>query len=142
MPEESFLFKLAFLPKSSSIYSESPWGDTDNNWRLVMSQRNKEKFLNGVRNLATLPARIEEFLQPATWSELFKDLAIKFGLVVGWTLIGGLAVYHMSPGKIAARIVVLVMLCFLIVFGAMLLFSVFRIWHKLFRISFPVDTKG
>ena len=40
MPEESFLFKLAFLPKSSSIYSESPWGDTDK-WRHIMSRNNR-----------------------------------------------------------------------------------------------------
>ena len=108
----------------------------------MLNNHNEKKFTSNARELSTLRERLEEALRPATWAELFKDLAIKFGLVVGWWLITGFALFTMPSGEIAARIVVLVMLCFFIVFSAMLLFSVFRIWHKLFRISFPIGTKG
>ena len=72
-----------------------------------------------------------------TLQEIFKDLAIKFCLMVGWAFIGGLIVHHMPPGEIVTDVIRFMSFCVLVGLIAMFIFSILRIFLRGFKNLWP-----
>ena len=112
-----------------------------------MSSRNENEFMALIRRKSTLRDRLEESLRPQSWSELIKDLGIKFFLLTGCALFAVLIVTVLPPrisqtlGEKGFYFLWITTLVLFLVVVAMFIVSVFKLCHKLYRQYFPTEKR-